>query len=406
MNQETREHTDVWVKWDWLWSAIFFAAITISALLLIFEYDGRLQDIWLPLLLTLALPVWHWGGLRLAYRNTADWEERPLPRLIVILGDILLWFILVNFSPAYYFVLLGLFSQIFRHLPLRYAIFATILLTAAIIIEQTGDSDAALSFGNPLFWVFFSMGAAGIILGVWISAIINQSTRRRELIEQLEAAQAELAAAERREGVLEERQRLAREIHDTLAQGFTSIVMLLEAAEQALPDDLTTLQKHLDQARRTARTSLDQARRVVEDLRPDLLEQHSLLHAIERASARWSDASGIPVDLNATGEPADLHPDVEVILLRAAQEALNNIRKHAQAGEVCITLSYMPELVILDIQDDGVGLNGAEPSSFAGGFGLKAMQERVAQFGGSALIESEPGEGATLVVSIPIDADK
>ncbi len=178
------------------------------------------------------------------------------------------------------------------------------------------------------------MGTAGIIFGIWISAIIGQSTRRRELIEQLEAAQAELAAAERREGVLEERQRLAREIHDTLAQGFTSIVMHLEAAEQALPDDLDTLQKHLDRARTTARTSLDQARRVVQDLRPDLLEQQSLPDAIERTAVRWTEETGIPLTTTITGLPVPLHPNIEVTLLRAAQEALNNIRKHAQATAV------------------------------------------------------------------------
>ena len=174
------------------------------------------------------------------------------------------------------------------------------------------------------------MGLGAIVLGIWVSAIIEQSTRRRDLIEQLEATRAELAAAERREGVLEERQRLAREIHDTLAQGFTSIVMHLEVAEQALPGDPDKLHKHLGKARSTARASLDQARRVVQDLRPELLEQQSLPEAIQRTAQRWKDESGIPVTTTITGNPLPLHTNIEVTLLRAAQEALHNARKHSQ----------------------------------------------------------------------------
>ena len=194
--------------------------------------------------------LWHWGGLRLAYKDLDSWDERLITRFIIIIGDIILWFVLVNMSPAYYFALFGLFIQVFRNLPIRYAAVAVLLLTAAVIFEQLTDAGESFTLTNPAVWSFFFIVLASMLMGIWISAIIEQSSRRRQLIDQLEAAQEELAAAERREGVLEERQRLAREIHDTLAQGFTSIVMHLEAAEQALPDDLDTLQKHLDQARR------------------------------------------------------------------------------------------------------------------------------------------------------------
>jgi len=211
-----------------------------------------------------------------------------------------------------------------------------------------------------------------------------------------------LSETKRHEGMLEERQRLAREIHDTLAQGFTSIVMHLEAAEQAIPENLDVTQKHLDQARRTARTSLDQARRVVQDLRPDLLEQQSLPDAIERTAVRWQEETNIPVKMTTTGTVTALHPDIEVTLLRATQESLSNIRKHAQATAVQLTLSYFGDVVILDVQDNGVGVNGAEPSAFVGGYGLKAMRERAEQLGGEVEVESEPNDGTTIVMSIPI----
>ncbi len=401
MNTQTHQQADVWERYSWLWDFIFYTTFIGSVALTYFD-DSATAPFWLTALLTTVLLLWHAVGMALIYRQMTTWEAYAGVRFLIIVGDALLWMVLVNISPAFYLALFGLFSQVFRHLPIRYAAVAILLLTVGIISEQVADSANPLSLTDPLLWLFGFIGLATILLGLWVSAIIGQSTRRRELIEELEATQAELAAAERREGTLEERQRLAREIHDTLAQGFTSIVLHLEAADQALPDDLESLQRHLDQARATARESLDQARRVVQDLRPDLLEQQSLPDAIERTAARFQAESGLRVGSQTTGTPVPLHPEIEVTLLRATQEALNNVRKHAQATAVQVTLSYMGDTLILDVQDDGVGLAGAAPSPFAGGYGLQAMEERVQQCGGEVMIESEPGEGTTVVVTIPL----
>jgi signal transduction histidine kinase len=348
------------------------------------------------------LLLWHWGGLKLADRMPDDSDKKASFRFLAFIGVIVLWFALVNLSPAYYFTLFGLFGQLFRRLPLRYGVIAILILTGSILYEQLAGAGGTFSLTNPMLWLFLFTALGAIILGVWITAVVGQSVRRRQLIEQLQATQAELAAAERRAGTLEERQRLARDIHDTLAQGFTSIVMHLEAADQALPDDLDTLQKHLDRARDTARTSLEQARRVVHALRPHSLDQRSLPDAIERTASRWREETGIPLTTTTTGDPVPLHPDIEVTLLRAAQEALANIRKHAQATDVQLTLSYMDDVVVLDVQDNGVAFAGAAASPLSSGYGLQAMRERVEQCGGSLTLESEPGEGTTVVVSIPI----
>ena len=120
---------------------------------------------------------------------------------------------------------------------------------------------------------------------------------------------------------------------------------------------LITLKKHMDRAMETARTSLDQARRVVHDLRPDLLEQFSLPDALKRVTDRWSEATDIKATTTITGDLIPLHPNIEVILLRAAQESLNNIHKHAQATSVKLTVSYMGDVIILDVKDNGIGLN-------------------------------------------------
>jgi signal transduction histidine kinase len=201
--------------------------------------------------------------------------------------------------------------------------------------------------------------------------------------------------------VLDERQRLAREIHDTLAQGFTSIVMHLEAAEGALPDGAATLREHLVQAREMAREGLVQARRLVWAMRPEILERTSLPQAIERVVEQWAEASEVEAGASITGEACPLPPAVEVALLRAVQEALANVRKHAQASRVCVTLSFMGDLVVLDVQDDGAGFDPELPGT-AGAFGLAAMRERVEQLDGTLIVESMPGGGTTLVVEIPI----
>jgi signal transduction histidine kinase len=210
-------------------------------------------------------------------------------------------------------------------------------------------------------------------------------------------------------GVLAERQRLAQEIHDTLAQGFTSIVMHLEAAEQALPASQETALSHIDWARGTARQSLAEARRVVWALRPEILEGASLPEAIGHLVGRWSEESAVSASAEVTGTARPLPTHTEATLLRATQEALANVRKHARARNVAVTLSYMADMVALDVRDDGAGFNSAQAprdnGNAAGGFGLAAMRERVEQQGGKLIIESALGEGATLVVELPISQE-
>ena len=113
MSDTNAPQTDIWIKWDWLWKAIFYSSIIFSCLLLAFD-DVPLNDKFLPFALSGLFVLWHWGGLRLAYRQGQDWDERPYLRFFIILGDIVFWFLLVMISPAYYFVLFGMFSQIFR----------------------------------------------------------------------------------------------------------------------------------------------------------------------------------------------------------------------------------------------------------------------------------------------------
>jgi signal transduction histidine kinase len=275
-----------------------------------------------------------------------------------------------------------------------------------------------------LFAVLFGAGFLGF--GSANSARVRAESAHRQsqaLLEELQQAHQQLQdyAGQVEELTLaRERNRVAREIHDTLAQGFTSIVMHLEAAEGALPDGIPqeqargmvgmgTVRKHLDQARRTARESLAQARRLVWALRPEILEGSSLPAAMERVVDRWAEDSETSATVSVTGTVTPLPPEVEVTLLRAVQEGLTNARKHARASRVSVTLSYMHDLVALDVQDDGDGFDpggipGFAPMADGTGLGLTAMRERVDQLGGSLDVESALGEGTTLVIEIPLQA--
>lgn len=392
---------DVWTRWDWLWGAMFYTAVLVSTWQMLLD-DDRRAPYWTALLVTAVLLLWYWAGMKLAESRPEILGNAAIARFVVILGVIALWFALINMSLAYYFTLFGLFQQFFRHLPLRYGVVAVFVLTGSVLYKQVADGGATISLTEPTIWLFILSALGAIVLGAWITNIIGQSTQRRLLIEQLEATRAGLAAAERHAGILEERQRLARDIHDTLAQGFSSIVMHLEAADQALPGDLDTLRKHLERARGTARTSLEQSRQVVHALRPPSLDERSLPEAIERTAARWQEETGVPLTMTTTGNPVRLHPDIEVTLLRATQEALANIRKHARATAAQVTLSYIDDVVVLDVHDNGVAFAGAVLSPLTGGYGLQAMRERAEQCGGLVTVESEPGNGTTVVVSIPI----
>ena len=210
-------------------------------------------------------------------------------------------------------------------------------------------------------------------------------------------------------GIIKERERLAAEIHDSLTQGFISIVTHLEVAEAKLekhPEALRAdLQGLLNKARQTARDNLNVARQMTWALRPDLEQVVPLAESLAKLAESWAAKSNIPVEFSCSGDARQLHPDMETALLRTTREALNNIQKHAQASQVTVTLTYMDTLVALDVHDNG---RGCDPASLAksgpgGGFGLKSIQEQVERLGGELTIESESGKGGcTVAAALPI----
>ncbi len=185
-----------------------------------------------------------------------------------------------------------------------------------------------------------SMGLS-LSLGLFINRIVGEAESRAETIDELRATQARLAAAERDRGVHEERERMSREIHDTLAQGFTSVVALSRAAEAALArGDVATARDRLRLVERTASDNLDEARLIVAELTPGHLRSRTLAEALERLGAAVSSENGLRADVRVAGEPVPLGGSGEVVILRTAQEALANVRRHASAHRVDVTLAY------------------------------------------------------------------
>ena len=199
--------------------------------------------------------------------------------------------------------------------------------------------------------------------------------------------------------VAEERNRMAREIHDTLAQGFTGIILQLQVAESMLDGEEPVARERLTRAQELARSSLREARRSVWNLRPSSLQGRSLAEALRDHLAEWRDHTGIEGALYVEGQPRPLAPETEETLLRVAQEALNNTYKHAGARRVEITLTLEPVTVLLAICDDGAGIDGEHPRGEGSGFGLVSMRERVTRLGGDFAIESGPGQGTCVRVS-------
>jgi signal transduction histidine kinase len=252
----------------------------------------------------------------------------------------------------------------------------------------------------------------------WVNQASDEHTAQREeeldevteAKRQLEATLAENAGLHRQlltqareAGILDERQRMAREIHDTLAQGLAGIVTQLQAAEQA-QDEPQRWRRHLTAAIELARDSLTEARRSVHELRPEPLSTARLSDALRDVASRFTELHGVAATVEVAGTVRPMAPEVEVVLLRTAQEALANVARHARASRVVLTLSYLDHDVALDVCDDGLGFDPGRPPEAvpeSGGFGLVAMRQRVEGLFGALSVESQPGEGTAISARIP-----
>jgi signal transduction histidine kinase len=296
------------------------------------------------------------------------------------------------------FILLALGPQAFMAAgSYRLAVVAVVLMNATAVLTALANGARGAGLATPVTVAALTT-VFSIAFGTWINRIIDQSRERAELIEQLERTRAELAEVSMQAGKLAERDRLASEIHDTIAQGFTSIVMLVQAAEAVIGEDPERARKQLDLIARTARENLAEARALVAGLAPAPLAAASLADALARLADRAGEESGLAAEFSTTGDPRPVGTSAEVVLLRVCQEALANVRRHASAQSVLVTLSYQDDGVRLQVSDDGAGFDPDQPTS---GYGLRGMRARVSEIGGELTVRSAAGAGTTLTAEVP-----
>jgi signal transduction histidine kinase len=343
-------------------------------------------------------------------------RRRPRHAAVFITGLLLLTAILTVRSGWFgFFIVVSLgYSRELLRWPGPMVVGAAAAVIGAI--SQTGGDHSSLPVHLMVFLVALTIDMLLFPAFMWLIhdreqqvvqhrkslAELSEVNRRLEAtIAENEGLHRQLLVQAREAGTLDERRRMAREIHDTLAQGLTGIVTQLQAAEQAASrtsGDPTGWRRHVDAATRLARESLTEARRSVHALRPAPLDGCRLSEALSGVAERWSALNGIPAQVTTTGTARPINPEAEFALLRAAQEALANVARHARATRVGLTISYMENEVALDVRDDGVGFDPAMPDH---GFGLVAMRQRIAALSGTLQVESEPGGGTAVSACVP-----
>ncbi|XVV15268.1 sensor histidine kinase [Actinoplanes sp. CA-131856] len=344
--------------------------------------------------------------------------QRPehLPAVLGLSAAVALWLLRPR-AGFYYAVLMALTAGLVALAPF-FGLFAFIGYPQAFVYLSGRARYAGVAATAAISAVAYLGGAAGVAEGAWwewlavsvLSVVLasaffffadltyQRNERLRQALQENAELHAQLLIHAREAGVLDERQRMAREIHDTLAQGLAGIITQLQAAEHTMD------RRHMTNAITLARESLTEARRTVHAMEPSMLADTHLPGAIEDLAHRWSQANQIDAALTTTGDARPLHPDIEVALLRTAQESLTNVAKHARATEVTLTLSYMENQVTLDVRDDGAGFDPTAErlhGSPNGGFGLTGMRQRVQRLAGRLIIESEPGSGTAISASVP-----
>jgi signal transduction histidine kinase len=246
-----------------------------------------------------------------------------------------------------------------------------------------------------------------------VEGVIGIRFKRKRIFrtEELELAQAlahqtmlaiqlmRLSQQGRQAAVAAERNRMARDIHDTLAQGFTGIIVQLEAAADATSEGLTSeAGQHLVRATELARGSLQEARRSVRALRPLALEEMGLCEAMQELLKKMTTGSGLRAEFILGGEPRLLPPEWDENILRISQEALTNSLRHAQASEFKTLLLFDPAVIRLTFRDNG---RGFDPEIKHDGFGLLGMRERAEAIGGRLIIQSGRGNGTIVSIDFP-----
>jgi signal transduction histidine kinase len=376
-------------RWDTFYGVIFAGVVALSVVLV----GGIGRAVALAALT--AMLLWY---LLVGRPYMARDDNGNTGRGVVYLTGLLLLFAVADWeNPYLWFMAFALCPMCFHVLRARQAIWPAaglnVLAAVVVAIREPTSIGYAQAAVMAVFGVVFSQVYSGYVVGV-----VEQSLQQADLIAQLDQTRAELAQVSRDAGVLAERQRLAGEIHDTLAQGFSSILMLIQAAEARLEESPVTARAQLELAAQTARENLAEARTLVVGLAPAQLQPGTLEDALRRITERLGSELGVLASFETSGPGRELPAATEVVLLRTGQEALANVRKHAAAGHVTVRLCYADTRVRLEVTDDG---NGFDPAAVNGGYGLRGLRGRVDEAGGTVAVRSTPARGTSVTVEVP-----
>lgn len=386
--------TDSAYSWDRsfrLWDT-YFALIWLATLAFVLGtgHPGWPVRVTAAALLVPLIPLFVWTG-RPLLKDDPPPERQALGYLVAMTALFLPSAILVGETRLMTFALV---PQCFMTLRMRWAITMVALINLAPVVGwsllwRPSDQDV---FFNGLFAVVTLVFSVAV--GSWVIRIIEQSQERAALIAELDVSRHEVARLSAAHGALAERERMAREIHDTLAQGFTSLLMLVQAVEAELDHDVPQARRHLALMDETARLNLAEARALVADGTPADLAGATLPDALFRLAARHS------AKLDVTGPARPLPAGPEVVALRSCQEALTNCRKHAGSPvAVAIGLDYTDDILTLSVRDDG---HGFDPGAAHDGYGLAGLRARATEVGGRVRVRSAPGGGTTVTVELPV----
>lgn len=330
-----------------------------------------------------------------------------LGKLVWLSAVTAVWISDMTISPvAIYWVFLLFFVSLRAFNDWRGLLFVAIDLAIAIIFQIPTGLTLGGIMGPALSAVVV------VAINYAFTTIGRVSRERLLLIDELLSTREQLAESEREAGVAQERERLAHEIHDTVAQNLSSIQMLLHAAERDLgnldvaEEELEQPLRRMEAARRAASNNLAETRAMIAALTPAGLREASISEALERIAADFAHASDMDIQVETHGEPQKLPMRVEAGLLRIAQGAVSNAVQHSGASRVRVTLTHEPEEIRLDVVDNGVGFDVAaqagKPADL-GHLGLDAMRSRAAELGGELTIESAPGGPTAISVAVPVD---
>jgi signal transduction histidine kinase len=353
--------------------------------------------------LALMVPWYLLAGRPIMVLDEADWMTalESWRGLVYLTGMAVLFIAVVIQNNNAWFLSFVLSAQCFHVTNLRRGMGFVIVMNGTAGIIMAGQHPGLQNKLTAAAFVVFAIGFSWVY-SLFTLRMVAQNMMRAALIEQLTATRHELAAAHHEAGALAERHRLAGEIHDTLAQGFTSIVTLIQAATADLRPDQPDSRRLLDLALVTARDNLAEARALVAGLgAADLTggPGERLGDVLSRITSATGAETGIGAESLVEGMVRSLPTGTEVVLLRVCQEALSNVRKHAKANAVQVRLRYGDDAVRLEVADDGGGFDCATAT---GGYGLGGMRERVQQVGGTVRVDSAPGAGTVILAEVPL----